>query len=311
MSRIVPLDHLPENFDAFVDEIAPDITALYGTAAGQEYRSLARRGISANIVHPVIQAFAAMDGPAVVGMVIAINRGPAAAISFVHVLRTHAGGKIEGALIKEATHHLQETGAERIVSECIPAGATNLRAAFARQDYRRIARMLMHAPTTQAPKESGQVQRLEPAQWRAAAACIVAAYHESPDRRLHAEVDNNDAAYDYIARIATGNYGPAQPEFLCAAWRGVQCLGVALGCRTAPGVGFILQLAVHPEARGKGHGAALLQAVMSAFHSAGLARVALGVTRDNAAVNLYTRLRFVPLRSVDAYVWEAQDAQRD
>jgi ribosomal-protein-alanine N-acetyltransferase len=72
-------------------------------------------------------------------------------------------------------------------------------------------------------------------------------------------------------------------------------VGYALGARAStPGEGWLLSLAVHPQARGRGVAVELMRALVQSFAEAGLSRVVLTVTPGNvAAVRLYERLGFV------------------
>jgi ribosomal protein S18 acetylase RimI-like enzyme len=65
---------------------------------------------------------------------------------------------------------------------------------------------------------------------------------------------------------------------------------------------FIPTLAVHPDAAGRGLGAALLRGVFAAAGAAGLRRVELSVASDNPnAVRLYERVGMSQRWRIDAY----------
>src|SRR5262249_49302871 len=67
----------------------------------------------------------------------------------------------------------------------------------------------------------------------------------------------------------------------------------------APGYGFLdeatpeISIAVTPDARGRGVGTALLQALCDRARGEGLHALSLSVERDNPAIRLYLRAGFV------------------
>lgn len=66
-------------------------------------------------------------------------------------------------------------------------------------------------------------------------------------------------------------------------WRdGQRMLGLALVTRIGPGVAHLAQLAVHPEARGRGQGGALVDAAMARARAAGCVRMTLLVDESSA-----------------------------
>ncbi|MBA3605730.1 MAG: GNAT family N-acetyltransferase [Acidimicrobiia bacterium] len=68
-----------------------------------------------------------------------------------------------------------------------------------------------------------------------------------------------------------------------------------------PGYGFVdaltpeVSIGVIPEARGRGVGTAMLQALIDAAGACGLGALSLSVELDNPARRLYARLNFVPV----------------
>jgi ribosomal protein S18 acetylase RimI-like enzyme len=69
--------------------------------------------------------------------------------------------------------------------------------------------------------------------------------------------------------------------------------GTVLATRLAPDTGHLAQVAVHPEARGRGLGAAMVQAAIARLAGHGCTRVSLLVAADNpTAVGMYRRLGF-------------------
>ncbi len=311
MLRYGPVDHLPENFGHFVDELAPGVGALYGAAAEQDYRAKARRSMAASIVHPAVRAVGATERGTLIGLALAIERRPMAEVALVHVLASHAGRGVEDRLVDAAVQALHASNAKGVVCEYIPATHVALGNAFARLGFETIARQLMCCDTNALRGRRvavPAVDPLTPAHWRDAAECIVDAYAGHPGRRLHGEVQDRAHAQEYIARVAAGNYGVIAPGYLVVARSDDACKGVGLGCQIAPGTGFILQLAVRRAVQGRGVGSAILRAQARSFEAHGLDRIYLGVTLDNPARLRYEHLGFRRHCLVDAYVhWKHAD----
>jgi len=80
------------------------------------------------------------------------------------------------------------------------------------------------------------------------------------------------------------------------AWReGQRVMGLALVTRIGPGIAHLAQLAVHPDARGRGRGGALLDAAMACARAAGCVRMTLLVDESSArARRVYDLCGFTP-----------------
>jgi ribosomal protein S18 acetylase RimI-like enzyme len=82
-------------------------------------------------------------------------------------------------------------------------------------------------------------------------------------------------------------------------WGRPEYCGTVQGVRDKHGLGAIQNLGVAPEHRGCGLGTNLLLRSLAGFRQAGLRRVYLEVTAQNdAAIRLYRRVGFVPIRTV-------------
>ncbi len=85
------------------------------------------------------------------------------------------------------------------------------------------------------------------------------------------------------------------PEFWRLAWAGERLAGAALGTGNAeedPAFGYIAELGVHPEFRGRGVGEAVLRSSFERFHAAGRTGTYLYVDTDSmtGADRLYARV---------------------
>ncbi|MBI4557612.1 MAG: GNAT family N-acetyltransferase [Candidatus Hydrogenedentes bacterium] len=306
MLHLRRIKEVPPNYGEFVDEVAAGLAGLYGPPAAEEYRCEAVRLLQTALGNPLVDAVAFRDGSRVAALLLAVLRDSIGQISFLHVLRRYLGRSLEARLIEEAVATFQAGGVEAIVSECVTFSSLNVDDTYQRLGFEKIERLLMSAPlnepSLQSPSELESVVYTQRA-WPALADVIAEAYREHPDRRLHFEVRNPEAALQLVRNCAAGIYGAAEPEFVRAVHRDGRPVAAILGCRAAPGVGFVLQLAVRPEFRRQGIGSLLLRESAEVFRRRGYDRIALGVTRNNPARRLYESLGFDPKKTVDAYVW--------
>ena len=306
MQRLSRIAALPENFDAFIAEIAEGLDGLYGSEAADYYRATARSAVLANILQPTVDTIVVRDEGDVCGILMALTRGRMGQIMFIHVLERFAGRGVEDKLIAESIRTLRAGGVDGIVSECVPLCSVETDAAYTSEGFEPIPRGIMGAPLNVpeliADGSGGSIPLLEE-HYGAAAAAIVDAYQGHPGRRLHLEVRSEEAATELLANLSAGGFGDYESSFGRGMWRGGQCVGVLLGCRIMPGCGFVVQIAVRRAWQGQGIGTQLLRDVAGAFRAHGLSRIALGVTWDSPARSLYERLGFQLLRPMTSYVW--------
>jgi len=100
------------------------------------------------------------------------------------------------------------------------------------------------------------------------------------------EIDGSSPLpYDvWLAEVATRS----EPAFCLAIDGRERLAAAAVGERREDGVGYVARLAVAAGERGRGHGRALLLALLDAFRGAGLTAAELGVAGTNApATRLY------------------------
>ena len=305
--RARPIDTLPDNLPEFIEEVAAGLTGLYGPAAGAAYRRAAPKAIETAMRSPQVHTYCAQASGEVAGLVMAHFQDGAGRVPFIHVLARYCGRKIEHRLVKEAVAPLRTCGVDHIVSECIAFCDIDLRKSFTPLDFRVFSRQLMMA-------EAQMVSHLGTAASRSvsctaldmhsAGETIAAAYADHTERDLHPDVQDPAAAERYIQATLRGAYGLCCPEYVRVIREHGRVAAVILGCEVAPGVGFVLQVAVRPDAQNRGLGEALVQDLASCFVKQGIEKVALGVTISNKARDLYVRLGFEPLRDVEAFVWQ-------
>lgn len=96
--------------------------------------------------------------------------------------------------------------------------------------------------------------------------------------------------------------GSFSPELWRLAFAGEELVGVCLGF-DYPGEGWVRQLGVSEDWRGRGLGSALLKNAFSIFYNAGKSRVGLTVESDNPdALSFYKRIGMTVRRQFDEYV---------
>lgn len=308
MPRIDAIRRPPANFGAFVDEVADGLVALYGPAAAADYRKKAPLGIASSLGHPAVRAWAAVEeGRAdAQALLVSAVRDGIGHITFVHVLQPFTGNGIEAELARTAVAELRSSGVSGISAEPVALCALELDAAFTSLGFTHIARQLMSAPLHAGPLSAAVLPEsvtAGPDDLGRVAETIVEAYRDDPGRELHAEVRTLAGAESFVRTAADGAYGQTRAAYIRLIRRLGKPLAAIVGCEAAPGVGFVLQVVVRPEARGRGIGTQLMVELAQCFREAGLERAALGVTNDNSARRLYERLGFRKILPVNAYVW--------
>lgn len=298
--------HLTEVAPHF-NGIAEALREIYGDRAAAAYARDAPAIWRTNLTHHQTRVFGAYRGRRLVGIALTVARGATSDFPFLHIFETEHSDAIAGALVRAQVGEARNAGARRIVGECVPLVPFSVVGAYRELGFHPIARCLMSASLPLAESTLERYTETTPVsrtQWRQVAACLAAAYATDPMRLLHAEMRTEEAALAFMQRVESGGYGPsATGACRCVAREG-EVQGVILGSMAAEGVGFVLQVAVRPLARGRGLGAALLRDAAAAFATRGAHRVLLGVTMSNPAMRLYARAGFVPVRDVDAFVWE-------
>lgn len=291
---------------ALCPEIADGLGALYGPDAAADYRARAERIWELNLAHSAVTVLGQLAGGEVAGMAVAVCRGNSADIAFLFVGAAWRNMGYESKLIRALVDRLRSRGVSRIVSECVPLHDFVLDDVYKSLGFLCIPRLLMSVPLAALPVQAtGPEQSILLARntWRGAAECLVAAYHDAPGRVLHLEMTEPGRAEEFIERVHGGAYGTFHTGYARGYYQDAICTGVILGAEAAPGVGFILQVAVEPGFRKRGLGRNLVLDLANQFYQHGMQTMALGVTQSNPARKLYEELGFRPLRTVTAYLW--------
>lgn len=303
MTKLTRLSELPANFEDFVEEVAAGMAELYGPAAADEYRDQAGHRFGAALQHPQVTGLGLEMGGMLAGIALLIDHMQRLMLNFVHILSTHSGPDAEEALLGGVMDHALRRKPHAILAECVPFFPFDGRAVFQKRGFTRIERLLMIKPLDVPADRSPRSQALRPEEIDAATEILVAAYADHPDRPLHRELQTDAGARHYVQAVLNGAYGGTAPEFNRLLRVDGAPVAVLLGCRVAPGVGFVVQVAARPGFQGRGLGSDLLADAFNAFGRAGLDRVALGVTAASPARRLYHRLGFLPMREINAYLW--------
>jgi ribosomal protein S18 acetylase RimI-like enzyme len=307
MTRVTRAIHLPSNMGSFIFEMSEGIRALYGDPAGSSYLSTAWNHFEQSISHPHVLTLAAETESGVTGgLLFALRRQRIAQITCVHVLKPFQGQALETALIREAIQILRSQNIEGILCEFVPLGSLNLEDAFEDMGFVLVQRELMRAAlnakelVSQAPDQGRPIGDKDV---RDVGKLIAHAYEGHPGRLIHAEVRDNDDAIDFVELALQGGYGAVEREFNRCIERDRQIVAAIIACRVAPDTGFVLQVVTQPLWRRRGLAEQLLRECAGAFREKGAGRIALGVTFDNPARNLYSKLGFNTVTPVEARYW--------
>lgn len=312
MVKVQALQSLPPNARQFFDEIARGLEKLYGPAAAQEYLQRARRNLSMCLLHSSVEAYAAIVQGGTAAIIIGMRRHGVGEISLLHVLENFAGMGLEKRLLQTLVQSFRRRGLDHLIVENASLCELDVDQTYRQLGFSRVDRELMLAPLKEPrlqPAGAGELgghtisKAVTPLQYTGIAHCIVDAYTGHPDRHIHRDVHDVVAARDFIDRVAAGNYGCFDTEFIRARWQEGRCIGSIFGCLVAPDTGFVLQLVVDRPVWRQGIGKSLLLDLAGVYRRAGLRNIGLGVTLGNPARNLYLALGFRPVKPVQAYVW--------
>jgi len=260
-------------------------------------------------VHPGVRAYAAVNGSGEAkAIVMAVLKPPIAHVVYLHVLAAYQGQGVEARLLRHALELLTAEPFEGIISEYLTMQPHDLEATYRAFRFTPEPRTLMIAPLDAPALQADSTPRTAPVSgqdWKAAARILAEAYRDHPGRHLHLEVRDSHQARSFLDMVARGGYGTFDPSFarLHRPAAGEAPDGMIIGARAAPGIGFVLHVAVMPAAQRHGIGAGLVQDLAQHFREAGFNRIGLGVTDGNPARALYERLGFEPIRRLTAWYW--------
>ena len=306
---VIPLkDALPGELDLFIEEMAQGLRDLYGEGAAEEYRQQAPGLFQANLEHHSAGLLASItaEGACTGILLMRLDEG-LGRIELVHVRAPFRGADHEHALVRTAVAVLRDAGADRILCHFLPLCELNLEPALTALDFWIAPHVLMGVDLEPAPWAAGEPETSRPLtkdDIRGAAEIIAAAYRDHPGRKIDREVQDPDNAARFLTLAQNGGYGRAEPPWIRVLEREGKLSGVAVAIQAAPGVGFLIQLAVAPECQGGGTGKNLLRDVGRAFRAHAFFRMDLGVLASNPARILYENHGFRVLRHVNTHVWQ-------
>jgi ribosomal protein S18 acetylase RimI-like enzyme len=304
---------VPENVSEFIDEIATGLADLYGPDAATQYRRAAPHALRAALLHPAVRAVTATRCPAEggrsarpSGLSLAVTKSAIAQITLVHVLKGQDVNELAAGMVCNLVDLLRHDGVDGIVCEAVPMVPMDLTETFGALGFTRIARYLMIAALSVEGIARPSLRESRPllqADLPEMAETITEAYRDHPGRHLHAEVRTIEGAMAFLDTATIGGFGTTRAAFSRVIVREGRVVAGIVGSEIAPGVGFVLQVAVRSAYQSQGLGTLLLRDLAQTFFEGGYRRIALGVTVDNPARRLYERLGFAKHRDVDAFVW--------
>lgn len=135
------------------------------------------------------------------------------------------------------------------------------------------------------------------------AAALAAAHGGGVEALINSAFCSPEAAQTYLRDVVRGpGCGDFQPWASSVALERGRVLGFCLVTTVATGVAHLPQVAVRPEAQGRGLGSALLRRAWGSARAAGCRRMTLSVSLDNQrARSWYRRHGFERLARLSAY----------
>lgn len=280
---------------------------VYGPAAAHEYRELGAPRAAATIARPDVGCLAIMRGANARAIVMFIVHENVGQIFFLHVLRGFEFGNPHVPLLAETVKILRAQNVEGIVCETLIVHPGDPCSSLESLGFEKFERAIMRGPLDAPGLTIGpnaqRTRAIDPTEFPAAAACLADAYEGDPGTNLHREMATAGGALRLVESIANGTFGAFRPQYARCVEQGGRMVSVLFGCEAVAKTGFIVQVATRPEFRGRGYAKTLLQDCAQEFRSAGMDRIALGVTLSNPARRLYERLGLTVRKSVDAYIW--------
>lgn len=142
----------------------------------------------------------------------------------------------------------------------------------------------------------------------AAAHLIVSAYQNHVDSLINDQYQTVSGARKFLFNIVQfpgcGTFLPSASLVAFDRGRGM-LVGMCLASQVAAESGHITQICVTRECQGQGIGYELLRQSLELLRQAGVRKVSLTVTSENAqALRLYERIGFRRTRDFAAYVWD-------
>ena len=294
----------PANITQFVDDMLPEYERIYGKTAALAYRLSAPTQLAATITHPSVRAYALQEEGHTEAMLFVQTTDTRHTLSFFHVLRAHSAENLAPALLQTMLSDIPEEDTRLIISDYIPLGPLELSATYKACGFEAVERQIMRkacARTTTTNSQGYDLRHANTNDILPLAAVLCAAYEEHPENFLYEEVQSKEAAQHFLQQCSWGAFGSCPRDYLIGAWLGSTCVGLIVGAEVVAEMGFVLHMAVLPAHRGRGVGTSLLNTLTARFYDHGMACAALGVTRENPAVHLYTAADFEILQPFKVY----------
>jgi ribosomal protein S18 acetylase RimI-like enzyme len=243
--------------------------------------------------------------------------GGRAIVGSVFACESFRGRRVEEALLREVLKEAQgHEGHERVECQTLFSTAAGADDLFAGAGFQSRSRHYLVRSLSERVEAAPQPWRLRPVRREdlATAAHII---HRSHQGSLDAALNLTYATPAFcrgfvetlVLRAGCGRFDQ-DASFIAEGPEGP--VGVLLASHLSRTNGHVCQVSVSPAGQGRGVGAALMTAALTAFRRQGLETSSLSVTLDNhRAYRLYQRLGFRLRKRFAAHAWVRPPARID
>lgn len=303
--EVLSLQELPANFPDLALQIAAALVPVYGEDGAVIYRTHAPVIFGDYLRLPHHAFWAVLSGAQCLALILCRVVHGRGEIALAHRVCPETPPPMERLLLSNAVAYLQSEGAESILAEFLPTSPFVPPSDFEALGFLRVPRLLLRAQLDRVVPAIHTVRALAPSDAHGIGECLAAAYVDDDGRILHREVQTPEEGSRFASRVLHGELGATAPGSNVGIMRNGRWQAVALGCILAPGIGFTLQIATLPEARGQGMARALLHAQHQGFRQAGCQAASLAVSRGNTVARaLYESMAYQELTAFNSYIWQ-------
>jgi ribosomal protein S18 acetylase RimI-like enzyme len=273
--------------------------------------------VASGLERGALSGLVLQDGPRCVAYCYYMLDGGRAIVGSVFACHDFRGKRLEDALLREVLAEAQgHEGHERVECQTLFSTAAAADELFARAGFQSRSRHYLVRSLSERIEAAPHAWRLRPVRREdlATAAQII---HRSHQGSLDAALNLTYATPAFcrgfvetlVLRAGCGRFDQ-EASFMAEGPDGP--VGVLLASHLSRTNGHVCQVSVSPAGQGRGVGAALMTAALTAFRRQGLETASLSVTLDNhPAYRLYQRLGFRLRKRFAAHAWVRPPARID